>query len=287
MSFELLSRALIELEGAMGDCGSKLILGGGFGLFLCQSKMEEDESKPTLIGRDAWCVPRATADLDIFLETSILASIEQMQAIRKCLDGLGYTVIEGVEFLHFEKHFSDTERVEINFLTGPITDQELVKKVQVRRPRARARGKVQLHAYLTDEAVGLSEHLRPIGKRPYGEDTNLFVPHPATLLVMKLHAFRDRLAKEEAEKAGHHAIDVYRILCLLDEETLVECKGILKENASVTVVTSAAEIVETHFQSFDQMGFVKIREHPLYRDDFDLKTMRSVLLELLTFGKHN
>lgn len=252
-----------------------------------QNQIEEDESKQTLIRREAWCAPRATADLDILLETSILASNEQMQAIRKCLDGLSYTVIEGVEFLHFEKQFSETERVEINFLTGPITDQELAKKIQIRRPRARARGNVQLHAYLTDEAVGLSEHLRSISKGSEAEPSNLFVPHPATLLIMKLHAFRDRLAKGESEKAGHHAIDVYRILCLLDEKTFGECKDILKEGRTIAVVTSAAEIVETYFQSLDQMGFVKVREHALYRNDFDLETMRSVLLELLTSGKHS
>lgn len=284
MSFEVLNRALFELEGAMRDCGSKLILGGGFGLFRCQTQMGEDESKPTLIRREAWCAPRATADLDIFLETSILASIEQMQAIRSCLDVLGYAVIDGVEFLHFEKNFSAAERVEINFLTGPITDQKLAKKVQDRRPRARARGKVQLHAYLTEEAVALSENLRAVFPVPDRENTNLFVPHPATLLVMKLHAFRDRFVRGEQEKSGHHAIDVYRILCLLDETTFAECKGILNRNANVSAVFSAGEIVERYFQSADQMGFVKIREHALYRDHFDLETMRSVLQELLTFS---
>ncbi len=187
MSFQLLNRALGELEAAMLDCGSKLIIGGGFGLFLCQREMEI-ESRPTLIKREAWCVPRATSDLDIFVETNIIASISQLQAIRKCLDDLCYSVIEGVEFLHFEKHFSETERVEINFLTGPITDQELAKKIKFQRPRVRAKGDVKLHAYLTDAAVALSEHLRRIGKKSGAEHTNIFVPHPATLLVMKLHA---------------------------------------------------------------------------------------------------
>lgn len=33
MTFEVLIRALRELEQALNDCGVKLIIGGGFGLF--------------------------------------------------------------------------------------------------------------------------------------------------------------------------------------------------------------------------------------------------------------
>jgi hypothetical protein len=36
---------------------------------------------------------------------------------------------------------------------------------------------------------------------------------------MKLHAFRDRLEKGDAEKSGHHAMDVYRTISMLTEKS--------------------------------------------------------------------
>jgi hypothetical protein len=87
MSFDLFTRALIELEQAMTACGVKLIIGGGYGLFLWQNLMvETDTNAQTLIPREAWCPQRATADSDIILETNIVASIEHFQAIQKALD---------------------------------------------------------------------------------------------------------------------------------------------------------------------------------------------------------
>lgn len=282
MSFELLSRALYELEEAFASCGSKLILGGGFGLFLWQTEASKEETLRTLISKDAWCEARATADLDVFLETEILAELETVQALRKALDELGYSVITGVEYLHFEKHYSATERVEINFLTGPITKTELAEKIKITRPWARPRGSVQFHAYLTEEAIGLSWGLLPIEKVGIEKRSNLYVPHAVTFLVMKLHAFKDRLEKGEEEKAGHHAIDVYRILCLMEEKTFDETKHFLNSNGAAPVVISARQIVASYFGVLHQGGFTKIREHPLYRVEFDLEMMRSVLLELFS-----
>jgi hypothetical protein len=282
MSFNILVRALGELEQVMNDCGVKLILGGGFGLFLWQID-EQESGAATLITREAWCVPRATLDLDIFLETIIVASIDQFQAIQQSLDHLDYKVIPGVEYLHFEKHYSETERVEINFLTGPITDSSLAAKIKISRPRARPKGAdVKLHAYLTDEAMGISERLQRIRIKKVDSSiaSNLYVPSPATFLLMKIHAFRDRLAKGDIEKSGHHAMDIYRTISMLTEKTYGETVAFLQMNRDNNVLKSAASIVRSDFTALDQPGMTKIREHSLYRNDFDLEKMRSVLTEV-------
>jgi hypothetical protein len=281
VSFDLLNLALKELGVAMQQCDAKLIIGGGFGLFLLQSQFEFDDLGATLIKREAWCVSRATADFDIFLETTVVASIDKFKSLRKAIDELGYVVISGVEYLHFEKYFTDTGRVELNFLTGPVTDLSLVPLIKVQRPRVRPKGDVLLHAYLADEAINLSDHLLPISKRGSCDFTNLFVPHPAALLAMKLHAFRDRLERGQTEKAGHHAVDVYRIVCMLDESLFAETKALFGDAKNMAVVASAALIVQRYFSTPDQVGFSRIREHSLYRSEFALETLRSVLIELL------
>ncbi len=147
MSFHVLEKSLRELADALEAFHCKLIIGGGFGLYLRQINIADQITIETLIPREQWCQPRTTSDIDIFLETSIVASLSQMQSIRAALDSLGYTVIPGVKYLHFEKTFGPAERVELNFLTGPITDQALSAQVKYNRPRVRPKGDVALHAY--------------------------------------------------------------------------------------------------------------------------------------------
>ena len=250
-------------------------------VYFCGNLDEQESGVATIIPREAWCVPRATLDLDIFLETVIVASVDQFQAIRRSLDALGYTVIAGVEYLHFEKHYSETERVEINFLTGPITDSSLAAKIKVSRPRARPKGAdVKLHAYLTDEAMGVSETLQPIKKAGSSIASNLYIPSAATFLLMKIHAFRDRLEKGDIEKSGHHAMDVYRTISMLTEKTYGETLAFLQANRDSEVAKSATAIVRSNFNALDQPGMTKLRDHSLYRTEFDLEKMRSVLAEV-------
>lgn len=272
MSFQLLDRALRELENVLLECEVKLIVGGGFGLFLLQNDLQEADVR-TIIERDAWCVARVTADIDILLETSIIANLAQFQAIRSGLDSLKYEVIPGVKYMHFEKYFSERERVEINFLTGPIQDAALFKDIHVSRPRVRPRGNVKLHAYLTQDVVALSESIQPVANHD-----NLFIPSSLTFLIMKLHAFRDRFQQDEQEKAGHHAMDVYRVVSMMTEVQHEECKSRLQKILQTDVFKSAALVVEEYFDG-DLPGILKIREHPLYRRELRLDVFCSVLRE--------
>ena len=281
MSFTILETALYELADALDGFGCKLIIGGGFGLYLCQIAIADHVEIETLIPRENWCEPRTTSDIDIFLETTIVASLGQMQSIRAALDALGYTVIADVKYLHFEKTFGPEERVELNFLTGPITDQSLSSQLKFNRPRVRPKGDVELHAYLTDEAIGLSEHLIPVSQVEGGTRAatkNIFVPHPSTFLIMKLHAFRDRV--DEPDKASQHAIDIYRVICMMSEADFKQTKIFLRANSTSKPALQAAHITKEYFGSLDQMGFIRLREHPLSRSDFPLGTLRDVLLDL-------
>jgi hypothetical protein len=97
-------------------------------------------------------------DLDIFLETELVASSREMQALRLTLDKLGYTVVEKAKFMHFSRS-TTKDMVEINLLTGLIEDDIIKEKVQINRPRVRPKGNVELHAYLTEEAIDLSSNI--------------------------------------------------------------------------------------------------------------------------------
>lgn len=98
---------------------------------------------------------------------------------------------------------------------------------------------------------------------------------------MKLHAFKDRLRKNDQAKVGHHAMDVYRVVSMMTEEQYDQAKSFLRSNASKDVVKSAVEIVSDDFRQTDGTGILKILEHPLYRADFRLDVLSSILTDLL------
>lgn len=273
MSFEILNRALSELEVTLAESNVKVIVGGGFGLYLLQCDLQESSVR-TIIERDAWCMARSTSDIDIILETSIIANLEQFRAIRSGLDHLDYKVKPGAAYMHFEKSYFDAGRVEINFLTGPIEDPSVTKDIQIKGPRVRPKGAVQLHAYLTPEVFALSDHIQAISNRG-----NLYVPSGITFLIMKLHAFKDRFQKNDQEKAAHHAMDTYRVISMMTEAQFNESKSLLQRKSESTVCSSTSEVVEKYF-AHNLPGVLKIREHPLYRREFELETFCSVLEEL-------
>jgi len=275
-------RALAELGTALLACGAKLILCGGSGLFVWQME-EEASSSQKIIAKSSWCAPREINDVDILLETSIVADLTKFEAVAQILNQLGYTAIQGtgVEFMHFEKIFANNERTELNFLTGPIVDEKLAAQIKVTRPRVRPKGRVVgLHAFLTREAIGFCEKLKPIKEVASNPIENLYVPSAMTFLVMKMHAFFDQFQKGKNEKASVHAIDVYRIICMFNDDTLAETKDFLNSHRDNDVLRLTTEIAKEYFVSEEQQALAMIRESSLFRLDFDLGTMCTTIAVL-------
>src|SRR5690606_16842985 len=127
------------------------------------------------------------------LSTEVVADLAQMQALRSALDELGYA--PSVEFMQFQKQ-TPRGPVKVDLLTGPITPAERIDDLRVKLPRVRPLGSVELHAYLTPEAIAADEGalMLPVeGSGPSGESVEVRLPGPLTVILMKLHAFRDRL----------------------------------------------------------------------------------------------
>lgn len=211
---------LLDLHGAIDREDFKLILGGGFGLYLKQLYRQKQADLRPLIAGEHWPFPRATEDLDVFLPTELVIDIEQMQALRIALDGLGFQPVAEAKYLHFSKPWTNGGRVKIDMLTGPIASADALAKVQISRPRVRPRGELQLHAYLADEAIDFDKSLLPIPVEGFDSNgnpgsVNVYVPQPFTFLLMKLHAFADRSEDVNKDLGRHHALDVYRIVAML------------------------------------------------------------------------
>jgi hypothetical protein len=170
-------------------------------------------------------------------------------------------------------------------LTGPLGLLTEDPRVKVDGRRVRPRPSVGLHAHRTDEALGFEEHTLPIpvqGVLSNGEpyESTVHVLQAFTLLLMKLHAFRDRCRDEEKDLARHHALDIYRIVAMMTEDEFEETRQIAAEHDDHPVVLEAGRIAQEHFASDESLGSLRLRAHALWNETMALAEFLSALKDL-------
>lgn len=279
-----LRTALLDLLHELEDSDIHLMLSGGYGLFLKQEQLAT-EDVTTLIPPDRWPEARATNDIDFLLRPEIVTRAEHMGIIRAALNRLGFEPIEGAEFYQFAKSLGGSRFVKIDFLAGPLGEHEDLSRVRVDARRVKPRPSVGLHAHRTDEAVAYD--FEPIdvpiaGTRSTGEAATYTVPIPQafTYSMMKLFAFRDRKDDEAKEFAQHHALDVYRIVAMLTEPEYKTVRKLAAQYRQNDRVREASGIVSRFFDEIDASGVLRMREHKLFAENFDVRQFIDVLREL-------
>jgi hypothetical protein len=267
MSDELKS-ALLELIRELRPLGLRILLGGGYGLYLKQLSLQGTQTR-TFLPQESWPRPRATADLDVFLPVEIVVDHSNMSRVRQTLDGLGYKPVEAAKYLHFARP-GELGDVRVELLTGPIEGEEL-EKVKVNGFRVRPRKAVELHAYLTSEAVDFE--LEPL-QIPI-EDAIILIPNIFAFLLMKLHAFRDRKDEshdDEGRQLGrHHALDVYRLVAMLTEQEEDFVRSRYEQRRKTVPVLTATRIVSEDFADETSIGALRILEHALAGKHVDIQ----------------
>jgi hypothetical protein len=287
MNTDPLITTVLDLLAVIGRPDFKLILGGGYGLYLKQLHLQTAQGVRTLLPGELWPYPRTTEDLDVFLPTEIVASLEDMCSIRAALDTLDFQPVAGAEFLHFAKPWHGGGRVKIDMLTGPISDETTRRNLKITPPRVRPRGELQLHAYLTAEAIDFDQSLVPLtieGTKSDGTPATatVFVPQPFTFLLMKLHAFADRLADANRDLGRHHALDVYRIIAMLTPKEYDEIRENVRRHSASPAVARGRQIIAEHFSSATTLGALRLREHALFTSRMDVGALLSTLAELFS-----
>ncbi|HEY7119429.1 MAG TPA: hypothetical protein VH475_22750 [Tepidisphaeraceae bacterium] len=287
MNTDPLVTTILDLLAVMARPKFKLILGGGYGLYLKQLHLQKAQGVRTLLPGELWPYPRTTEDLDVFLPTEIVASLEDMRSIRAALDSLGFQPVAGAEFLQFAKPWHGRGRVKIDMLTGPISNEATRQKLKITPPRVRPRGDLQLHAYLTADAIDFDHSLLSLsieGTRSDGMHVTatIFVPQPFTFLLMKLHAFADRQADANCDLGRHHALDVYRIIAMLTAGEYEVIRENVQRHSGSAVVQRARQIIVEYFSSATTLGVLRVREHALFTPSMDVAAMLSTLAELFS-----
>lgn len=279
-----LQTSLLDLLHEIGGTDIKLIIGGGFGIYLKIDHVQR-LSMRTLLRE--WPEPRSTNDLDLFLRPELLIESAKLRPLAEAIARLGYQVVPGAEKYQFVKpgpEGTNVGSVKIDLLTGPQTCFRATR-VKADARRARPNPSVGIHAHPVDEAPTLEEGLLPItleGELSSGEpwQAEVFLPHPYTFSMMKLFAFRDRLDDADKEFGRYHALDLYTILATTTEEEWRYALELGDHQRDQPYVLDAGRLVSEHFFALDRLGMVRLRESPYYRPELQLDEFMSALQEL-------
>jgi hypothetical protein len=263
MSMDTLTTSLLDLADKLKGVVEPLTLGGGFGLYLKQRHLEAKEDLRTLIPGELWPPARATEDIDLLLSTEVVVGVHEMRALRQALDDMGFA--PSVEFMQFEKQ-TPRGRVKVDLLTGPIMPEGRKAEARIKPPRVRPRQEVELHAYLTPEAIGVEQGamMLPVsGRTSAGQSVTvgIRIPGSFTLLLMKLHAFKDRLGDERKQLAQHHALDLYRIVAMLTKEEFEQVGRLIAEFKMEPVLQAARDAAVEHFAKADALGVLRLQAY--------------------------
>lgn len=287
-----LRTSLLDLLEALNEPQTPFLVGGGYGLHLKRLHVERLNLR-TVLASSLGAAPtvRSTNDLDLFLKLEVVSDLARSQRIADAVRKLAFEPIPNAKFLQWKRTVGSIGglplEVKIDLLTGPLGSDR--RTLHVKPPRVRPKGDVELHAYLTEEALCLEESPIEIAVegnlssgRPYRGAAA--VPQSFPYLLMKLHAFRDRKTDADRGLGRHHALDLYTIAALMTEGEYENALAWGTQFASDPHVDSARRIVREDFATRTSLGMLRLQEHQLFRDDFPLDDFLAVLHEILPPG---
>ncbi len=278
---------LLDLLAELDPLQIPITLGGGLGLYLKRMHFDKTQERTLL---NTLPDPRGTNDLDVFIRAEVLADLSRTKQIAKTIQKLGYMPIEGSFYWQWVKQASDGEKpgeVKIDLLVGPTDEYE--DKLKRDDRRVRPKGEISFHARRTDEALGIDENQISIvltGKLSTGTDftTKVHVPQAFSYLMMKACAFHDRKNDKQSDGGKdlgkHHALDFYTTVALMTEAELHAASELVSRFETHKQLGHVRTIIKENFSAETQLGCLRIREHALYRDTFQLVEFIEILRDL-------
>ncbi len=189
-----------------------------------------------------------------------------MENIAKALRELGFTA--RVPHFIFERVVEINGRpqnLEIDLLAADVgPEHETLVHRSADRRRIRPGNFDELHGRLTLEAVTVERGGTRVNVGAAGHEVFVILPHPASFILMKLFAFRDRVVSpdpESREDAPYHAFDIFVVLASINAEEWDEGLSILREPMAAQVVDEARGIVAEYFNDVFATGVVRIVEY--------------------------
>lgn len=284
--FDLLESNLLDLLYDLREADIRLIVGGGYGLYLKRQHLQAT-GEPHLLPLISEA--RSTNDLDVFLTTDVIVDLPKAKAVLEAVKRLQFLAVKKKENYQFVKTFHRDQQsfeVKIDFLTRIPDDPIILSNLIIQNPRVRNKRSGGVHAFKTEEAIAVEDNLIPVvlaGLRTTGEEFSrqVYLPQAYSYLMMKLCAFRDwETVKQDAGYSSKHALDLYAIVAMMTEEELAAAEQAKRTYQQRPEAQEAASIVQGFFARTTDLGNLRLREHQDFPQNTNLNEFISILNEL-------
>jgi len=246
---------LADLAEAFNRIELKPVICGGLGTCLCICDAEGQARQ----------MIRATTDIDLMLARTQVIEQAHHRAIAEIITGeLRYIAREGREHLHFKKG----QDQYLDILAPPIEGFD-ADGVRIKFVRSK------LHGHVTPEACFIEEGLRTVSLDeflPHDDKRcglEIHVPPPTNILLLKLFAFNDRDEgqRQDSERAGAHAWDIYVTTVLVTRADYVQARQFLLNHKDSDIVQTAQSIVRDKFGAVERAGWRRVLESSDFYSD--------------------
>lgn len=271
MTDDPLREALIALAAKLTPHDIPLIIGGGYGLVLRGISIARElrANRYGLMARF-----RSTQDIDCVLGMDIITDAGKMQRIREALTVMGYASVEAHwAFAKTVEWRGARQDIRIELMAPDVTGADAERVHRGTALRIRSDGYDQLHAQRNPAAITVEQLPMSFSLGDGADGPSVLVPHPASFLLMKLFAFRDRHVSDkpqDKERAPYHAFDIFLLLSTLNLQEWEESLRILHDERVVDIVQQAREIVAEFFDAENAVGVLAMAVYAREREDMTL-----------------
>lgn len=255
---------VLDLDAALGG-NAGLLLGGGLGLYLKQEHLRATGAK-TLLPFSSMPAARTTEDIDLFLRAEVIANEAAVARYRQVLNDLGFTVVQGSEWLKFKRTVEGSE-VLLDVMVGPLGEHAGRIKWKSHRVHPKGlSGKDGLHAFSTKGALGIEIDPMPLTVTNTRLDgtvaaCQVLIPRAFPYALMKLGALRDRINNPKKQDGRHHAMDLYRIVGLLTQEEEDASAAIARQYVDAPELAAAMATIDALLAPPQGLGRIRLLEY--------------------------
>lgn len=187
----------------------------------------------------------------------------RIEALRDSLRDAGYEPVDSARYYQFRRDFEYrgfVRTVKVDLLAPLPADPELRRLLKFDSRRVRPLAVERIHAHTTPESITVGEGLLGLDLEGDEGGVRVFIPHPFTYLVLKLHAYRDRKDDPATNFGRHHAFDLYRTVAMITESEWEQMDGLRARYGQSEPIREAARIVRDLFGDESAVGIVALRE---------------------------
>ena len=268
-SNDILTSSLIELAKELEKTDVPLIVGGGLSLYLRTTLFNKKYS----LRYPKRILQRSTKDIDIFLSSDLIIDSAKIELIRDSLKKLNYKPL--TKFFQFSKNIAPDRNIVIDILSAPPS-KENMDKIKFNGVRIKPVGIEEFHARLVKEAKDINLGSIPLNDfsnlKKNVNISNLFIPSSFNYIILKLHAFNDRLNDSSVDYGQHHAYDIFATVTDMDEGDWKNAEHHFNFAKDSEYIKSAQNIISNNFSRKDNMGIIRLQESKLYqrfKSEFD------------------